>query len=127
MHDDDLRRAFASFYHCVRPSGGCLISVRDYDHEDRAHTKVVPCGLRETNDKRYLVFQVWTWDGDHYDVSMYFVEDTGHRQGAAHIIRTRYYAVRIAHLMALLEEAGFSNVHRIDGIYYQPLLVGTKR
>ena len=43
------------------------------------------------------------------------------------ILRSRYYAVDTVHLLALMAEAGFQDVTRLDGVFYQPVLVGTRR
>lgn len=43
-----------------------------------------------------------------------------------HVMRSRYYAVSTVRLCELLRNAGFENVKRLDGVFYQPILVGTK-
>jgi hypothetical protein len=58
---------------------------------------------------------------------MYFVEDTGGPAGSVQIFRSRYYAVDTGTLSALMEQAGFVDVERLDGRFYQPVLVGTRR
>ena len=35
LDDDDLLRALWQMYACARPGGGCLLTVRDYDREER--------------------------------------------------------------------------------------------
>lgn len=76
---------------------------------------------------RYLVFQVWDFDGDHYDLSFYFVaENLSSRAVTTHVMHSRYYAVSIQRLCELMREAGFVNVRRLDGVFYQPMLIGTK-
>lgn len=126
LSDAAIRKAFASFYRCLRPGGGCLISVRDYSREDRSGTKVVSYGVRHAQGRKYLVFQVWEHDGPCYDLSMYIVEDVGGEEGIAHIFRTRYYAVLPERLEELLRQAGFRAVHWAESEFYQPVLVGSK-
>lgn len=126
LSDAEIRQAFASFYRCITPGGGCLISVRDYDLEDRSGVKVVPYGLRQVKGTRYLVFQVWEYEGSEYELSMYMIEDEGAEEGIAHIFRTRYYAVSCFRLEELLKEVGFRDVHRAESAYYQPIIVGSK-
>jgi hypothetical protein len=41
-------------------------------------------------------------------------------------MRATYYAVGIDTLLSLLEEAGFRNVQRLDGRFFQPVVVGTR-
>ena len=79
---------------------------------------------------------IWTLQGRHrdmvhfagqvYDVEIYFVVDRGGDECATHVMRTRYYAVDTDTLLALMERAGYVDVQRLDGVYFQPLLVGTR-
>lgn len=41
-------------------------------------------------------------------------------------MRSRYYAVSTGKLLALMQRAGFENVRRLDEVFYQPVLVGTR-
>lgn len=127
LTDSDILSAFEQFYRCTRPGGGCLISVRDYEKEESKGRRIVPYGTREENGVRYFIFQVWDFSGALYDLSMYFVEDRGDDDCITHVMRTKYYAVGILKLMALLGEAGFSDVKRLDGKFFQPVIIGTKK
>ena len=128
LTDDDLRQALGQFHACLRPGGGCLLTVRDYDREERGSVQVKPAAFRVDPDGvRRLIFQVWEADGPHYDFSLYLIEDRGGAEAVTHILRSRYYAVGADHLLALMSEAGFGDVARLDGVFYQPVLVGTKR
>ena len=127
LTDDDLRQALEQFYACLRPGGGCLLTVRDYDREERDGVQVKPATFRVDPDGvRRLVFQVWEADGPHYDFALYLIEDRGGAEAVTHILRSRYYAVGTDRLLALMAEAGFADVARLDGLFYQPVLVGTK-
>ncbi|MGJ7512662.1 class I SAM-dependent methyltransferase [Variovorax sp. GT1P44] len=127
LTDDDLLLAFQQFFACLRPGGGCAITVRDYDKEERGSNLVKHYGARVEDGKRYVLFQVWDFQGDHYDLSFFVVEDdiaTG--QVKTHTMRSRCYAVSVARLCELMREAGFEGVKRLDDGFYQPVLVGTK-
>jgi SAM-dependent methyltransferase len=126
LSDDDLLAAFAQFFACTRPGGGCLITVRDYDKEDRTGTQVKPYGVRVEGDSRYLVFQVWDFHGPIYDLAMYLVEDRGGPSCPTHVMRAQYYAVGTDKLLALIRQAGFRSAERLDGRFYQPVLLGRK-
>ena len=127
LDDRDILLAFRQMLACLRPGGGCLVSVRDYDQEPRGRNLVKPYGAREENGKRYLPFQVWDFEGEHYDFNLYIVEeDLASGEVTTHVMRSRYYAVGTDRLLALLQEAGFQKVSRLDGGYYQPVLIGTK-
>jgi SAM-dependent methyltransferase len=126
LTDADLLAAFGQMFACTRPGGGCLLTVRDYDNEERSGVQIKPYGVRVEGGARYLVFQVWEFDGKYYDLAMYFVEDRGGASCTTHVMRSRYYAVGMGKLLAFLGQAGFHDVRRIDGRFYQPVLVGTR-
>ena len=126
LSDEEIFKAFKEFYRSVKRGGGCLLTVRDYDLEERSGTQIKPYGIRVENGIKYLIFQVWEFDGQIYDLSMYFIRDEGRSQGTANIFRSKYYAVSPHRLVGLLKEAGFRQVKRIDGEFYQPVIVGTK-
>jgi len=127
LNDEDILVALKEMFACLRVGGGCLITVRDYNHEQRGRNIVKPCGMTEQNGKRYLSFQVWDFDGEHYDFTIFFIEeDLSSKTVQTHTMRSRYYAVSIEKLLALMREAGFQRVAELDDAFYQPVLVGTK-
>jgi SAM-dependent methyltransferase len=127
LNDDDLLLALRQMHACTRPGGGCLLTVRDYDQEERGSGLVKPYGVREEGGKRYVIFQMWDFVGEVYDMSMYFVvDDRASGQLVTHVMRTRYNAVGTGHLLALMRRAGFTKVERLDGRFYQHVLVGNR-
>jgi SAM-dependent methyltransferase len=128
LDDDELLAALRQIYECVRPGGGCLLTVRDYDREERGTGILKPYGVRDEGGKRYIIFQVWDFIDQIYDLSMYFVvDDRGSERPATHVMRTRYYAIGIEQLLVLLRRAGFTSAERIDGRFYQPILVADRK
>jgi SAM-dependent methyltransferase len=126
LSDDEVLAALSQLLQCCRPGGGCIISVRDCENEDRTSGQVRPYGLRTEGDDRYLIFQVWDFQGAIYDLSMYVVRDSGMSECETHVMRTRYYAIGIHRLMELMQHAGFTAVQRLDNVYVQPVIVGTR-
>ncbi len=127
LTDDDLALAFRQMLACLAVGGGCIVTVRDYAREERGQNLVKPHGVRIENGKRYLLFQVWDFDGDHYDLTFFVIEeDLSTLEVRTHSMRTRYYAVSTDRLCDLMREAGFRAVRRLDGAFYQPVLVGTR-
>jgi SAM-dependent methyltransferase len=127
LSDDDLLLALRQMYDCTRPGGGCLLTVRDYDHEERGTGLVKPYGVREEGEKRYIIFQVWDFVGQIYDLAMYFVvDDRNSQQLVTHVMRTQYNAIGTDHLLTLMRRVGFTRVERLDGRFYQPVLVGNR-
>ncbi len=126
LGDDEIRDAFRAMHNCVRPNGVAVITVRDYAREDRTTPQLRPFGVRPITGGQCVVFQVWHFDGDQYDVAMYFVQEREHRDPEVTVSRSRYYAVDTNKLSALMGEAGFVDVRRIDERYFQPVLLARK-
>lgn len=126
LSDQEILETFRGFRACLRPGGGCLISVRDYDAEDRGQETTQVYGSREEDGVRYLIFQVWDWRGDLYDFSLYFIADDGKDKPGVRVMRSTYYAVGTARLLELMGEAGFVDLERLDDVYFQPLIVGRR-
>ena len=126
LSDADILRAFEQFYRCTAPGGLCLISVRDYDAVERGQTQLHPHGVRQVDGTRYVLFQVWEWEGPLYHTTMYVIEHADGAEPVVRATRATYYAVPISTLVQLLRQAGFGEVERIDGEFFQPVLVGRK-
>ena len=127
LTDDDLLLALRQMLACLAPGGGCIVTVRDYALEERGANLVKPYGVRIEDGKRYLLFQVWDFDGDLYDLTFFFVEeDLSSHAVTTHAMRSRCYAISTDRLMDLMRQAGFADVRRVDGVFYQPVLTGTR-
>ena len=127
LTDQDILTALRQMLACLSAGGGCVISVRDYEREERGKNLVKPYGVRMAGGKRYLLFQIWDFEGEHYNLSFFFVEeDLATQAVTTHVMRSRYYAISTGELCELMRQAGFQQVRRIDGAFYQPILVGTK-
>jgi SAM-dependent methyltransferase len=127
LNDNDLLLALRQLHDCTRPGGGCLLTVRDYDREERGTGLIKPYRVREENGRRYVIFQVWDFSGPIYKMAMYFVvDDRTSDPLETHVMRTRYNAVGTGHLLELMRQAGFTATERLDGRFYQPVLVGTR-
>lgn len=128
LADADILAAFCQFHSLLRPGGGCLLSVRDYAEVDTSRPQVVPHGVRQADGKRYVLYQVWDFEGPFCNVTFYLTEDPGGEgRATTKTFCWRVYRVAISRLIDLLGRAGFARVHRIDGIYFQPVIVGTRR
>jgi SAM-dependent methyltransferase len=127
LSDDEIRQAFKQFHRCTTPEGGCFISVRDYANMERGGKRLYPRATHETADGRVVLFDLWEFDGDYYDLTTYIVEDKSRPTAQTHVIRGgRYYCVTIATLERLLAEAGFKKVSTLRDRFFQLLLVGLK-
>lgn len=129
LSDDEILKALKSMYACLEPGGGCIITMRQYDQEDRGRGLLKPFGVREEDDRRYIIFQVWDFIGERYKFAMYFIEEqklTG--EVVTHVMHSEYYAISPYKVMELMEQAGFDRVHRLDdGEEHPAILIGTRQ
>jgi SAM-dependent methyltransferase len=127
LSNAEILLACQQFYQCTAPGGGCILSVRDYTNMPRTGDRIYPRLTHLTPDGRVVVFDVWEFDGDTYDMSTYIVTDTGQPRAQAQVIRGgRYYCVTTATLEALLVQAGFRDVMTLPDHFFQPVLIGRK-
>src|SRR5262249_2083708 len=87
LNDEDLLLALRQMYQCPRRGGGCLLTVRDYEKEERGTGLIKPYGVRDRDGKRTIIFQVWDFQGEVYDLSMYFIVDEGNDRPTSHVMR----------------------------------------
>jgi glycine/sarcosine N-methyltransferase len=129
LSDDAIREALGNFHQCTRPGGITILGLRDYSTQERLSPQLVPYGFRSDGGDRYFVVQTRDWDGDFYDVAMYFIrEGRGSKLATVIAGSSRYYAVPIDRLVSLLEESSFIEIQRLDGVLYQrqPVLVARR-
>lgn len=127
LSDDEICQAFTQFYQITSESGGCIISVRDYDVMERGGRKLYPRQIHDIPQGKIIVFDCWEFDGDFYDITMYIVEDTGQVTAKTNVIRGgRYYCISISRLEELMKESGFKTIITLKDRLHQPLIVGLK-
>ena len=126
LSDAEILQSLRSCHRCLRPDGVLVLSVRDYALIERRHPDVRPYGLRRDGDRRFLAVQVWEWEGDQYDVRMYLTSEGPDGQCETRVLLSRYYAVTVSRLTALLGEAGFVGIERRDDVLFQPVLVARR-
>ena len=121
----DIVIALRQCHKTLRRNGLLLCSVRDYDAVPRGEPAVHPYGERRRGGEVYRLSQEWTWDSTtHYQLK-FVVEQVG-AAGPVTVLEavTRYFAVSIGRLLGLMGEAGFTDCRLLDGIIYQPVLIG---
>jgi SAM-dependent methyltransferase len=129
LDDEAILDALRQFYACLRRGGGCLITTRQYDDEERGTNLFKPFGVRQEGDERTIIFQLWDFDGpDHYDFAMFFVQENL-RTGTVnpHVARSRYYAISPDHLVSLVAQAGFAGARRLDDGHPQGAIIAGTR
>ena len=126
LSDQEIKQAFREFYQCLKPGGGCLITLRDYEKEKKTTHQIRPYKVQIHKGVKYILFQIWDFAGDIYDLSLYLITDDGQNEAVTKIFRTKYYAVTIPKVIKLVEEAGFARVKQVNSYFYQPVIVATK-
>jgi SAM-dependent methyltransferase len=127
LSDEEICAALKQMFACARPGGGCLVTIRDYEPELRGKNILKPYGVRVEGGHRFVVFQVWDFEGDFYDLTVYFVrEDLRSKVVTTQAMRSRYYAISVTKMMRLMTEAGFCSVKRVDGAHSLPILLGSR-
>lgn len=129
LNDIEILAAFRQFYKCTKSGGCCIISVRDYAQLERKdkQKQMYPRLVHQTNNGQVLMFDVWSFDGDYYEITTYLVDDTGKPTAQTQVLRGgKYYCVEIPTLEKLFKEAGFQEVETLRNRFFQPLLVAKK-
>lgn len=126
LTNDEIVDALRGFLRCTAPGGICLVSIRDYESIDLQATRMHPHGVREEDGARWVLFQLWDPRPPLYETSMYVVEDRGNADVQTRVMRATYYALPVSRLVELMRDAGFADVRRLDGAFYQPLVLGRR-
>jgi SAM-dependent methyltransferase len=122
----DIQTALGECFRCARPGGGCLVSMRDYGPPPPDGTvEVRPYGERAWAGRRYHLRQVWIWRGPRYDLSFEITPVDGVDEYAT-ILKSSYLAIPVAQVAELMSAVGFQGVRRVDGRFFQPVLVGMR-
>lgn len=133
LTDAEILQAFVACLRSLRPGGAAVFSVRDYATITRTNPDVRPHALHRAGDDRFVAVQVWEWDrtegggdSDCYDLRLYLTHETADGRCSTQVLRSRYYAVTVDRLMAILREAGFADVQRRDDVLFQPVLTARR-
>ncbi len=125
LTDADILTAFRQFKAVLRPGGLCLCSVRDYDQLQRGVPATHRYGERTRGAERFHLWQEWAWsDPMHYDMTMVIERDSPGDPATVLRVTTQYYAVSVDRLIDLMGQAGLVDGRRVDGLIYQPVLLG---
>jgi len=126
QNEHDVGNALAEWHRCARPGGGCLISMRDYGAPPAAGTvEIHPYGERVWQGRRYRLRQMWTWQGQRYELALE-ITDADDAAEPFTVLKTSYLSITPARVAELMRAVGFANVQRVDGRFFQPVLVGTR-
>ena len=125
--EDEIHQALQECLRCLRPNGGCVISMRDYEVPPPPGTvETRDYGDRTWSGRACRLSQIWRWHGAFYDVAFELVTKDGAKEVVARTPPTTYFAIRTERVAMLMEQVGFTRVRRIDGCLFQPVLVGAR-
>lgn len=129
LGEDEILAAFRQFYQCTKPGGCSIITVRDYAQLERKvqQKQMVPRLIHQTENGQILMFDVWDFKGDTYELTTYLIKDSGKPTAETQVFRGgKYYCVEITALEKLFKEAGFKEVKTLRERFFQPLLAAIK-
>lgn len=128
LTDEDILKTFKEFYALLNSRGGCIITVRDYQNINPEKQKYIlnPRHVHDAPEGKIVMFDLWEFDGDYYNLSMYLVKDNGNGALETIAMRSRYYCITTDKLEGLMREAGFTSVQTLKDKFYQPVILGLK-
>jgi len=129
LTNEEILLAFRQFFQCTKSGGCCIVTVRDYAQLERngKRKEMYPRLVHQTDGGQIVMFDVWDFDGDYYEITSYIVDDVGKSVAQTQVLRGgKYYCVEIPILEKLFREAGFREVNTLRDRFFQPLLIATK-
>jgi 2-polyprenyl-3-methyl-5-hydroxy-6-metoxy-1,4-benzoquinol methylase len=125
--DDQIKQALAQMYRCTRQGGLCIVTIRDYEKEPHEGHVFKPYGVRKVGDESIALFQLWQFSGNIYDSYWYVIRNAiGDLEPRIQRFKSQSYAVSVQTVLGLMEQVGFTNVRRLDGAYFQPVVLGSR-
>ena len=122
-----LEAAIKSITNQIAPGGLFVASIRDYDALLVDKPPYSPPYIHKTDKGQRVSFQTWDWDGDHYKLMQYIIDDEKSLQISK--FACEYRATRREELTNLLISYGCSKVEwkfPEETGFYQPIVVAQK-
>ncbi len=122
-----LEAAIKSITKQIAPGGIFVASIRDYDALLAEKPPYSPPYIHKTEKGQRVSFQTWDWEGEHYKLKQYIIDDAETLQISK--FDCEYRATRRAELTELLEEYGCSVewMFPAETGFYQPIVVAKKQ
>lgn len=122
-----LEAAIRSITGQMAEGGLFVASIRDYDALLKDKPPYSPPYIHKTETGQRVSFQTWTWEGDHYKLIQYIIEDQDTLEVSK--FACEYRATRREELTALLLSYGCRQVEwkfPEETGFYQPIVVARK-
>ena len=124
---DALEAAVRSIVNQTAEGGIFVASIRDYDALLKEKPSYSPPYIHKTDKGQRVSFQTWNWEGEHYKLIQYIIDDQGELQVSKFLCE--YRATRREELTGLLLKAGCREVQWMfpeETGFYQPIVVARK-
>ena len=122
-----LEAAVQSITNQIAEGGMFVASIRDYDALLRVKPPYSPPYIHQTDKGQRVSFQTWSWEGEHYKLIQYIIDDENELQISK--FECEYRATRRAELTDLLRANGCGEVVWLfpeETGFYQPIVVAKK-
>ena len=122
-----LEAAIKSITHQVADGGMFVASIRDYDALLRDKPPYSPPYIHKTDKGQRVSFQTWVWNGEHYKLTQYIIDDEESLQ--IRKFDCEYRATRRDELTSLLFANGCREVawkFPEETGFYQPIVIAKK-
>ncbi len=127
LSKEDLETAVQSAVNRLVPDGLFVASIRDYDALLESKPPYSPPYIHKTEKGQRVSFQTWDWEGEHYRLVQYIINDEGVPQVSKFICE--YRTVRREELTQILRDAGCREVtwrFPEETGFYQPIVLARK-
>ena len=124
---DALEAAVRSITNQMVTGGLFVASIRDYDALLMDQPPYSPPYIHQTAEGQRVSFQTWNWEGDHYKLIQYIIDDEETLQVSK--FACEYRATRREELTNLLRTHGCSSVvweFPEETGFYQPIVIARK-
>jgi len=127
LSPEALKAAAESIVNQLAPNGIFVASIRDYDALLEQKPAYSPPYIHKTDKGQRVSFQTWLWEGEHYKLTQYIIDDEGQLQISK--FDCEYRATRREELTKLLLAGGCSKVEwkfPEETGFYQPIVIARK-
>lgn len=124
---EDLKSALESITSRLAPGAMFIASTRDYDALLDAKPPYSPPYIHRTKAGQRVCFQTWHWEGEHYRLIQYIIDDGADLQISK--FECEYRATRREEITALLTACGCTGVQWLfpeESGFYQPIVIARK-
>ena len=127
LTSEALKTAVGSIVDRVKPGGIFVASIRDYDALLDTKPPYSPPYIHKTDKGQCVSFQTWVWNGDHYQLTLYIIDDEENLQ--IDKFECEYRATRREELTSHLLSGGCNEVawkFPEETGFYQPIVIAVK-